>query len=330
MFKLVIPIILFGALSAMPGPQQPARPQQERPNELRIRIVERQEGQDEQKKKSPPSEDAISLETNVVVVNVTVTDAEGRYVPGLKVSDFKIHEDRKEQEILTFSFEEMPFVTAILLDNSGSMERKLSLERAACANFISGIRPGDFYSIYSFGGTKVRMLQDFTEYKDVPESVWAMRADGNTPLYDGIFQASETLGKRTERRRVILVVSDGADTESRKSMEDSLRGAISSEVAIYAVDMSDAAVSGSTLRDSGAEVLKTMTLRTGGRFFRSPGGSTLREAFANTVEELRNQYTLTYSSNNERFDGKWRQIEVRINKPGLTVRTRQGYYAEKK
>ncbi|QQS46233.1 MAG: VWA domain-containing protein [Acidobacteriota bacterium] len=319
-------LLSLAALSPAVG-QQPA--QQQNPNELRIKLVERVEGE-ASRKKSEPTDDSISLETNVVVVNATVTDLEGHYVPGLKLHEFSILEDKKAQEILSFGFEEMPFATAILLDSSGSMERKLSLERAACANFIDGIRPGDTYSIFSFGGTKVRKLQDFTEFKDVPDSVWDMRADGNTPLYDGIYEAAEALARRPERRRAILVVSDGADTESRRSMEDALRMAVSAHVSIYAVDMSDSSVYGARARDAGAEVLKMMAVRTGGRFFRSPGGATLREAFANTVDELRNQYTMTYSSTNERFDGKWREIEVRLTRTGLGVRTRPGYFAQKK
>ncbi|MBK9314766.1 MAG: VWA domain-containing protein [Acidobacteria bacterium] len=326
----VLSTLYFLLFTSIVAGQQPAQPQQH-PNELRIKVVERQdENRQEPPKKIEPSEDSISLETNLVVVNVTVTDAEGRYVPGLKIPDFRILEDKKTQEILSFSFEELPFAAAILLDSSGSMEQKLSLERAACANFIDGIRPGDSYSIYSFGGTKVKKLQDFTEFKDVPDSVWDMRADGNTPLYDGIHEAAEALSKRPERRRVILIVSDGADTQSRRSLDEALRKAIAAHVSIYAVDMSDSSVFGGRQRDSGAEVLKSMTARTGGRFFRSPGGITLREAFANTVDELRKQYTMTYSSTNERFDGKWREIEVRVVQPNLGIRTRQGYFAQKK
>jgi VWFA-related protein len=99
---------------------------------------------------------------------------------------------------------------------------------------------------------------------------------------------------------------------------------------IYAVDMSDRAVFRSDRKDNGAEVMKMLAAKTGGRFIATPGGAQMRDAFAGTVEELRRQYTLTYESTNEKLDGKWRAIEVRVTRPGLNVRARQGYYARKK
>lgn len=286
--------------------------------------------QQEPQKKPPGGEEALSLETNLVVLNVTVTDSNGRYVGGLKTGDFTVLEDNSPQKIQSFGFEETPFAAAILLDTSGSMERKLALARAACANFVEGIRDGDSFSIYSFGDSRVRKLQDFTEVRDIPDSIWDAVATGNTPLYDAIGQASDALAARPERRRAVLVVSDGADTQSRISLDQAVRKALGSHLLIYAVDMSDASVYGSRPSDSGAEALKSMTARTGGRFFRTPGGSQLREAFSNTVEELRHQYTITYESSNERMDGKWRSIGVRVADSRLSVRTRQGYYAKKR
>ncbi|HKX31981.1 MAG TPA: VWA domain-containing protein [Blastocatellia bacterium] len=281
-------------------------------------------------KTAPAEEEVLSIETNLVVLNVTITDARQRYVAGLKVEDFKILENNTPQRVLTLGLEETSFATAILLDTSGSMENKMTLERAACANFVDGIRTGDLFAIYSFGGTKVRELQEFTEIRDIPDSVWDLRAEGQTPLYDALVTASEALAKRPERRRAILIVSDGADTQSRASLDQALRKALAAHIAVYAVDMSDASVYGTPLRDTGAEVLKSVSAKTGGRFFRTPGGSKLREAFASIVDELRNQYTLTYESSNERMDGRWRTVEVRVARPQLTVRSRQGYFARKK
>ncbi len=289
-----------------------------------------QESQDPQKKKTEPGEDVISMETNLIVVNLTVTDAIESYVTGLKADDFKIFEDAKPQKILSVSFDEAPFAAAILLDASGSMGNKLSLARAACGNFISGTRDGDVIAVYSFSGFKVKTLQDFSEMRDVPDAVWDMKANDDTPLYDAIVKASEGLSQRPERRRAILVVSDGADTKSKASLDDATRKSTDANALIYAVDMSDKAVFKSDRRDNGAEVMKMLANKTGGRFISTPGGAQLREAFAGTVEELRRQYTLTYESTNEKLDGKWRAIEVRVARPGLNIRSRQGYYARKK
>jgi Ca-activated chloride channel family protein len=289
--------------------------------------------QEQEKRPDPganPGDDTISVETNLVVLNVTISDLKDRYVPDLKVGDFRILEDSKQQEILSFSFEETPFAAAILLDASGSMQHKLTLGRAACANFVEGIREGDTFAIYTFSGTKVKKQQDFTEVRDIPDSVWDLEAKDETPLYDAIVQAADDLSQRSERRRAILIASDGADTKSRASLDQAVKKVIAANAMIYAIDMTDSAVHNTNLREKGAEVLKSMAEKTGGRFFRSPGGAKLREAFANAVTELRNQYTLTYSSSNDRQDGRWRAIEVRVARPQLNIRTKQGYYAGKK
>ncbi len=284
----------------------------------------------DQRKKSEPAEDVISMETNLIVVSVTVTDALENYVSGLKAEDFKILEDGVPQRILSLTVDEAPFAAAILLDASGSMGHKLSLARAACGNFLSGIRDGDVAAVYSFSGFKVKMLQDFSESREAPDAVWDMNARDETPLYDAIVKAADALAERPERRRAIIVVSDGADTKSKASLNEATRKALDANAMIYAVDMSDHAVFKSERKDNGAEVMKTLAAKTGGRFIATPGGAELREAFAGTVEELRRQYTLTYESANEKLDGKWRAIEVRVARPGLNVRARQGYYARKK
>jgi len=278
----------------------------------------------------PPQEDTIKFDTDLVVLNVTITDGQDRYVGGLKREDFSIFEDKLQQRIVNFTYDENPFSVVILLDTSLSMQNKLSLARAACANFVNGLRDGDTFAIYSFGGAKVKTLQDFTEVRDVPDSVWDLKVDGETPLYDAIAKAADALGKRPERRRAILVVSDGADTKSSATLDQALRKTLTAQASIYAVDLTDTSVYGVLPRDNGAEVMKNITAKTGGKFFATAGGSKLRDAFTNTIEELRHQYTLTYESSNERYDGRWRVVDVKLAKPMLNVRTRQGYYARKK
>jgi VWFA-related protein len=281
-------------------------------------------------KKPDPDDQVISMETNLVVLNVTVTDGSSNYVSGLTAKDFTILEDNAKQKILSLSYDETPFAAAILIDASGSMERKMSFARAACGNFVDRIRGGDVVSIYSFSGTRVRMLQDFSEERFVHDAVWDLRAHGETPLYDAIVKASDALSKREERRRAILIVSDNVDTKSGATLDDAVRKALGAQASIYGVDLSDAAVYRTSPRDNGAEVMKMLAMKTGGRFFPAAGGDRLRDAFSETVEELRQQYTLTYESSNEKFDGKWRAISVNVARPALTTRTRQGYYARKK
>jgi Ca-activated chloride channel family protein len=312
--RVFLVFILFLGLLATRFGQDPAPPQ---------KPVE-QKGE----QKGEPS-DVISIDTTVVVLNITVTDATEKYVRGLKPQDFKIFEDQAPQKISSFSVNEMPFAAVILLDTSGSMQQKMSIARSACSRFVDGIRVGDVFSIYSFGGTKVKMLQDFTEVKDVGFAIWDADADGETPLYDALVTASEKLAERPERRRVVLLLSDGADTKSKVTLEEALRRLLAADVSVYAVDLSDAALYRTPTRDPSAEIMRTFSQKSGGRFFRNPGGSALNDAFAETIEELRNQYTITYETTNDKRDGKWRAIEARVMRPGLNVRTRQGYFAAK-
>lgn len=292
---------------------------------LKVQSQERQQSTNKKR-----NEVAVSLDTNLVILNVTVTDAQDHHVAGLTATDFEILEDRVSQRISTFSFDEMPFAAAILLDTSKSMEAKMSLARAACVRFVERVREGDVVAIYSFGGTKVTMLQDFTESHDVGFALWDTDPDGMTPLYDGIVRAAEALAKRPERRRAILLISDGADTHSRASFDDALHKVVAADILIYAIDLSDNVSGHRTAHDSGAEVMRAFAAKTGGRFFRTPGGQALSDAFTQTVEELRNQYTIIYEPTNERHDGKWRSVEVRLRQPNLKVRTRQGYWAKKR
>ncbi|MFN0121028.1 MAG: VWA domain-containing protein [Blastocatellia bacterium] len=273
--------------------------------------------------------DSISIESNQVVLNVTVMDAATRFVTGLGVRDFQVFEDKAPQKIVNFSNEETSFAVVILLDVSGSMENKMAMARSACTTFVERIRDGDVVAIYTFGGTKVKKIQDFTEVRDVAFQLWDTEADGMTPMYDGVWDAVKALAKRPERRRAVLIVSDGADTSSRHGLEETIRESLNDQVTLYGVDLSDAALFRASPRDNGAEVLKTMALKTGGRFYNKPGTVALREAFAQTVDELRSQYTIVYEPSNEKRDGKWRTVEVRLKQPAYSVRTRQGYYARK-
>ncbi len=300
-------------------------------NSTSARQQDQQKKQEQQKteSKTEKSEETLTFDTDLVVLNLTITDANDRYISSLKMEDFKVFEDKWQQKILSFTYDEKPFSVAILLDASLSMENKLTLARAACANFVDGLRVGDTFAIYSFSGFKVKTLQDFTDIRDIPDAVWDMRAEGETPLYDAIVKAADALAEREERRRAILVVSDGADTRSKASFDQAMRKVSDAQISVYVVDLSDAAVYRTQRRDNNAAVMKTMAAKSGGRFFSAAGGGKLREAFENTVEELRQQYTLTYESTNDRFDGRWRNVEVQISKPELSVRTKQGYYARK-
>jgi Ca-activated chloride channel family protein len=269
----------------------------------------------------------ISVDSATVVMNAAITDSNGAHVPGLKREQFKVFENGKEQQIEFFAAEETPFAAVILLDTSGSMEGRVSLARAAAIRFLYGLRHTDSAAIYRFD-SKVELVQDFSNSRDVSERIFDLRSDGMTALNDAVYKAAELLSSRPERRRAIVVLSDGADTQSGRSADAALKAALAANAVIYTVDMSSPEAT-LAMRAQAAASLKKFAERTGGTFVATPGGDKMREAFERIAAELGTQYTVAYTPVEDKADGKWRQLELRVARPGLLIRTRKGYNARK-
>jgi Ca-activated chloride channel family protein len=244
----------------------------------------------------------------------------------LKQNQFRILEDGLEQKVDFFEAEATPFAAVILMDTSGSMEGSVSMARSAAINFLDGLRADDVTAIYNFD-SKVSLVQDFSNSRDIAEKIFNLKATGMTVLNDAIYQAAVELGKRTEKRRAIIVLSDGADTKSGRSADKALKAAVAANATIYTIDMS--VVNGGNSRSQSQAALKNFAEKSGGIFVPTPGGVAMREAFKNIVAELGTQYTFGYQPTNQKKDGKWRAIEIRVAKPNLSIRTRKGYNAAK-
>lgn len=276
-------------------------------------------------------DDVVRVDTDLVVLNCTVLDKDGQYVPGLKLADFKVFEDGREvpiKLISSFGAHESPFASVILLDTSGSMESRMTLGRSAAIRFLDGLRAEDVAAVYNFD-YKIEQVQDFSSARDLAPMAFGLRAKGMTALYDAIIRAAETLGTRQEARKAIVVLSDGMDTQSRASSGKALDAALAVSANIYAVDMS-ATEGASTRSQQSALMLKSFAEKTGGRFIATPGGPALRDAFASIAQELGHQYTIAFRPANQAHDGRWRSLEVKLSRPELTVRTRKGYRAPKR
>ena len=269
--------------------------------------------------------DEILIDSSVVIINASITNSKGGNAAGLRKEQFKVFEDGVEQRIEYFSSEETPFATVILLDTSGSMQERVSMARAAAIRFLDGLRESDSAAIYRFD-SKISLVQPFSNSRDIAEAAFDLKADGMTRMNDAIHQAAVELSKREEKRRAIIVLSDGQDTMSNRPSDRALRSAMAADIAIYTIDMSP---TGDAKRVQNQAVLKNLAEKSGGTFVLTPGGAAMREAFEKIVAELVQQYTLGYSPLNTKRDGKWRAIELRVAKPDLNIRTRKGYNAEK-
>ncbi len=277
---------------------------------------------------SAQDDDAVvSVDSSLVVLNATITDPSGKHVAGLKQDQLTILENGSEQEIAFFAAEEAPFAAVILLDTSGSMEQRVSLARSAAIRFLDGLRESDVAEIYRFD-SRVTNVQKFSSSRDVSEKIFDLKADGMTALHDAVYKASQDLSVRPEKRRAIIVLSDGMDTYSGRSADKALKAALAANAVIYTVDMSSIVMSGKQ-RQQNQGVLRNFAEKTGGSYIATPGGAALRTAFEGIVAELGMQYTIAYEPKSLAKDGKWRSIELRVAKPNLTIRTRKGYHAEK-
>jgi Ca-activated chloride channel family protein len=273
-------------------------------------------------------DEVIKVDSSIVVVNATITDAKGKPVSGLKQNQFKLFVDGAEQEIVSFTTESTPFAAVILLDTSGSMEQRVSLARSAAMQFLDGLRADDLTAIYNFD-SKVSLIQDFSNSRDIAPNAFELKAYGMTVLNDAIYKAAQELSTRPEKRRAVIVLSDGADTRSARSADKALKAALSADVTIYTVDMSAVETNGKE-KFQNQGILKNFAEKSGGKFIPTPGGIAMREAFKNIVAELGRQYTLSFQPPESKRDGKWHTIDLKHSNPELTIRTRKGYNAPKK
>jgi Ca-activated chloride channel homolog len=280
--------------------------------------------------RSQQNDDVIRTNTELVVLNVTVTDKAGQYVPGLSLSNFTIFEDGTQvppEVISSFSVHESPFATAVLLDTSGSMESRLSLARSAAIRFLDLLRDEDVAAVYKFD-SKVEQVQEFSGGRDLAPMAYSVKAKGLTTLNDAIVDAAKALANRPEKRKAIVVLSDGLDTFSKASADKAIESALAIGASIYAVDMS--ATDGNSSRNQqSAAILRSFAEKSGGRFVATPGGPALRDAFASIAEELGHQYTIAFRPLNQKRDGKWHKLEVKTSRGDLVVRSRKAYRAPK-
>ena len=280
--------------------------------------------------RSQQDDDVIRTNTELVVLNVTITDKGGQYVPGLRLSDFAVFEDGKQvplELISSFSVHESPFASVVLLDTSGSMESRLSLARSAAIRFLDKLRDEDVAAVYKFD-SKVEQVQEFSGGRDLAPMAYGVKATGMTTLNDAIVDAAKALASRPEKRKAIVVLSDGMDTFSKASADKAIESALAIGASIYAVDMS--ATDGNASRNlQSAAVLKGFAEKSGGRFVATPGGPALRDAFASIADELGHQYTIAFRPLNEKRDGKWHKLDVKTSRSDLVVRSRKAYRAPK-
>jgi Ca-activated chloride channel homolog len=268
----------------------------------------------------------------LVSLSVSVTDPSGKYVTSLEQPDFEVFEDGAKQTVSFFSRKQQPIALAVLLDTSNSMEDKMATAQEAAVGFAKRLQPDDVAEVIEFS-SQVQIIQGFTNNAaELERAIRSTNADGSTALYNAIYISLKELRKvkaRTEdeiRRQAIVVLSDGDDTSSLMPYEEVLDLAKRSETAIYTIGLREQRDGGRPNFREAEYVLKQLAQETGGRSFFPSSVHELPKIYEQISQELSTLYSIAYSSKNPVRNGAWRRIVVRVAKPGMIARTRQGYY----
>jgi Ca-activated chloride channel homolog len=269
---------------------------------------------------------------DLVSLNVTVGDTANHYVTDLNSEDFSVYEDGVKQDLTLFNKTRLPIALALLIDTSSSMEEKLTTAQEAAVGFVAQLRPQDTAEVVDFD-SRVEVLQGFTSDRALLErAVRQTAAGGSTSLYNAVYIALKAFQKirATQadeiRRQAIVLLSDGEDTSSLVTFDELEELAKRSETAIFAVGLQGREATGSRGFREANFALRQLASDTGGRAFFISDVKELAGVYSQISDELSSQYTLGYSSKNNRRDGNWRRIIVRVSRPSVTVRTKQGYY----
>ncbi len=317
---LILPLSLSAAIFAQqpkpPKPVQPAttEPGQEKPEVINVRRVR---------------------------LPITVLDKRGQFVSGLAQNDFQILEDKVPQQIDSFTSEEnnnLPLYVAVLMDTSPSTAGKLKFEQESAMNFIQTVvRPRKDRVLFATFDDRVTLRQDFTDRLELLDrAVFAIKKTGEkTALYDAIWQFCDEKMRSAQGRRALVVITDGEDTYSRADINDAIDIAQRTETTLFAIStkagLSSAVpgVESGQVKDRGDKDLDRLCEETGGMAFFTGDMLSLERSFSKIAKELRSQYLITYRPTNDRYDGSYRRVDVKLSNghENLKLRTKRGYKA---
>lgn len=304
-------------------------------------------------------DDPIKVDSAIVRVNVGVVDQRGRPIMTLDWSDFKVFEDGSQQEIARFETTTAPFSVVMLLDMSGSTKSFRQNIRLSAGRFLDALGPQDRIAVVEFY-SKINLLNDFTTNRaTAAHSISVANGGGDTDLYKALLFSLDKLAKEDSRRKAIVVLTDGVDTESRNEdrkllaalqpeamptalrpdANDSLNRILSRSdlqgVTIYPLalptgdpaKLADPTPLQVALYGAARSRLRLIAERTGGTMNEIERLDQMATLYASVAADLRTLYTIEYQPTNIKRDGKWRAIKVEVSNPEFVSRSRTGYFA---
>jgi len=263
---------------------------------------------------------------------VTVTDGNGQLITNLNKTDFKVFDGNRLQKIDSFLREaDLPLSVVLLIDQSSSTSQLLEFERAAAMDFFSSTlkRGKDRAAVIGFSNDP-QVLVDFTDDLTQLESgMKKLKAGGGTGVYDAVyFAAQQKLSKEQgERRKVIILITDGFDTFSSRTLKEAMDRVQRHDALIYAISVTRATAK-TDEREAGEKAIRQMVDETGGRAYFPTQLSDMSREFKKIENELRSQYSLSFTPVNP-FDGTYRKLRVELSDKKYKARSRTGYVASK-
>jgi Ca-activated chloride channel family protein len=277
--------------------------------------------------RSPAPQDQPIFRSSVrtVPVYATVLDSNGRLVADLGQEDFSVLDNGKPADIALFSSEPQPFTAVVMMDTSASMTANLKLLNRAAEQFLLRLLPVDRAQVGAFND-KIQLSGTFTNDRDELIAALDDLYFGNpTRLNDAIAASLDAL-QGVDGRRVVLAFTDGEDTASRIGFGKVVERARDEEVMVYSIGLESEYFNGvRVVRSKPSRDLRKISEETGGGYFELQKTADLAPTFSRVATELRSQYLIAFTP--VALDGKVHKLEVRVNRPGMTVRARKSYLA---
>jgi len=275
----------------------------------------------------------LHMDVDLALINVTVTDPYNRLVTGLDPDNFRVYEDNIEQEVVTFSSEDVPISIGVIFDFSGSMANKIGKAREAALQFFKTANPQDEFFLVSFN-ERAELTSAFTNsIEDLQSRMMLTAPKGRTALLDAIYLGLSQMRGAHNGKRALLILSDGGDNHSRYNESDIKRLVKEADTQLYAIGIFDPLGYRNRTPEelNGPSLLGEVTEMTGGRVFAVENLNELPDIASKIGMELRNQYVLGYRPSNKAHDARWRKIKIKLRAPKglppLNVYSKTGYYA---
>lgn len=283
---------------------------------------------------TPDENEAIKIETKVVNLNVRVLTQDSKVPSGLQLDkkDFQVLEDGVDQEVSFFNTAEEPFDLVMVMDFSGSTIEKRGLIKKAAQRFVEYSRAKDRIAVVAFA-TEIRLVSPLTTDKGaLVESIKDIKLEGGSPIWDSLRFAYETIIKKESlgRRSAVVLMTDAIDHSRATTFADVMEMVRKGDTTVFSIYLNTSPSGGwhERLSRRSQDMMTMLANETGGQMYRAKGINDLNGIYEQIVNDLGKVFTIGYEPKNEKRDGGWRDLTVKIkSQPNLTAKTRRGYYA---